>query len=496
MKIGYFPSIKGIMHGGSVRHSIKRAAHKIRPTRSSRPGSRTLGIDEHTARDLELFESEGTHSLFDLCNFTRTHGGAEILRQRMREPFADRASIKRAQDSIVHILDNRALYEELKCWIPSRVDRYQRDPLMFVIHKNRLGFLFGATTLKLFDSHHFFRILRGVQFSCLLIQSLREFAARLREHNPVGEIVYICDEIEEILNSPSFLEVPASEPKGLRYWKILRLDQSFRIYEKEKVYALLRLVYELDALISLADATSKRNYTLPTVASGATRVKARGLINAQLKYPIGNDLSLDQHSKLMFLTGPNMAGKTTYLRAIATAVYFAHLGMGVPAAEFVFTPVDRLFSSLSISDNLHTGTSYFLAEVLRIKAVAEAVAAGDKVIAIMDEPFKGTNVKDALEASYAVIRRLESKSDSLFLFSSHLIELDEKFGPSKQIQRCHFEAQESGGRLKFDYRLHQGVSSQRMGMRVLTDQGVFALLDSPVQEPDLEKSDSAAWESI
>jgi len=482
MKIGYFPSIKATVHGESVRQSIKRAAYKNKPIRAERPDSRRLGVDEHTARDLELFETEGAHSLFDLCNYTRTQGGAEILKQRMRGPFADRASIKRTQDSIVHILNNRRLYSELKCWIPSRVDRYQRDPLMFVINKNRLGFLVGATTLKMFDSHHFFRILRGVQFSCLLVQSLREFVAQLRQHDPVGEILYICDELEEILHSSSFMEVPSSEPKGLKYWKILRLDQTFRIYEKEKVYDLLRLVYELDALISLADATSKRGYVMPTVVTGPTRVQARGLINAQLKYPIGNDLSLDQHSKLMFLTGPNMAGKTTYLRAIATALYFAHLGMGVPAEEFVFTPVDRLFSSLSISDNLHTGTSYFLAEVLRIKAVAEAVAAGAKVIAIMDEPFKGTNVKDALEASYAVIRRLESKSDSLFLFSSHLIELDEKFGPSSQIQRYHFEAKECGGRLKFDYRLHQGISTQRMGMRVLTDQGVFALLDSRVQQ--------------
>lgn len=482
MKIGYFPSIKAIVHGKSVRHSIQRASYKSKPIRVDRPDSRRLGIDDHTARDLELFESEGTHSLFDLCNFTRTQGGAEILKQRMREPFADLESIKRAQDSIVHILENRELYAELKCWIPSRVDRYQRDPLMFVINKNRFGFFVGATVLKMFDSHHFFRILRGVQFSCLLIQSLREFVAQLRQHNPVGEILYICDDLEEILDSPSFLEVPSSEPKGLKYWKILRLDQAFRIYEKEKTYELLRLVYELDALISLADATSKRGYILPTVTSGPTRVEARGLINAQLRYPIANDLCLDQSSKLLFLTGPNMAGKTTYLRAIATALYFAHLGMGVPAKEFVFTPVDHLFSSLSISDNLHTGTSYFLAEVLRIKAVAEAVAAGAKVIAIMDEPFKGTNVKDALEASYAVIERLQSKSDSLFLFSSHLIELDEKFGPSKQIQRCHFEAKESGGRLKFDYRLHPGISTQRMGMRVLTDQGVFALLDSRVQQ--------------
>ena len=95
----------------------------------------------------------------------------------------------------------------------------------------------------------------------------------------------------------------------------------------------------------------------------------------------------------------------------------------------------------------------------------------------MDEPFKGTNVRDALEASLAIIERLEPKNDCLFLFSSHLIELDEEFTSSMGIVKCHFEAREAVGELEFDYLLHSGVSTQRLGMRVLSEQGVFALLD-------------------
>ena len=395
----------------------------------------------------------------------------------MEQPFADRDSILLAQDSISHIRKHRHVYTDLSLWTTGRVERYQRDPLMFVVQKNRASFAIGATTLKLFDGHHYFRILRGVQFTCLFIQSLRAFLQQAAIHSVEGELAYICEDLNKLLNMPRFLEVPESELKGLNYLKVLRLDQSFRIYDREQVQELLRLSYEIDALISLADATSKHGYVIPKVLTGETSIQAEGLVNPQVQNPIPNDISLDQENKLLFLTGPNMAGKTTYLRAIATALYCGHLGMGVPATGFAFTPVERLFSSISINDNVHTGTSYFLAEVLRIKAIASAVAEGFRVVAIMDEPFKGTNVKDALEASSAVINRLVSKTNSLFLFSSHLIELDEEFSSSKHIKKCHFEAGEIEGKLHFDYLLQPGISSQRLGMRVLSDQGVIELLD-------------------
>src|SRR5690606_21268670 len=122
-----------------------------------------------------------------------------------------------------------------------------------------------------------------------------------------------------------------------------------------------RLAYELDALVSMADTTHKLGYVIPEVLDGPTRLHATGLVHPQVKNAIPNDVALDQQNRLLFLTGPNMAGKTTYLRAVATALYLGHLGMGVPAARFSFTPVDRLFSSISISDDVHTGTSYFLA---------------------------------------------------------------------------------------------------------------------------------------
>ena len=192
---------------------------------------------------------------------------------------------------------------------------------------------------------------------------------------------------------------------------------------------------------------------------------------------MGNPVALNQSQRLLFLSGPNMAGKTTYLRAFATALYFAHLGVGVPAATFRFTPVDRLFTAISLSDDIHSGVSYFRAEALRARAIAEAIAAGDRVVAVLDEPFKGTNVKDAMDATLAIMDRFSAREGCLFMFSSHLIELSDKVSESTQVDRRYFEAEEGEGRLRFDYKLRSGVSSQRLGMRVLREEGVFDLLD-------------------
>ncbi|PCI74917.1 MAG: hypothetical protein COB20_14115 [SAR86 cluster bacterium] len=478
MKIGYFPSIKSILRDSTLSKGQDVPRYRIRAVKHDRIESKTLELDSHTLKDLEVFQAEGSaDSLFDLYNSTKTRGGAQILRHRMENPFADTVSIRQIQKSISTILKHREVFRRLGFWITGRVERYQRDPLMFVLQQSRVAFIIAATILKLFDGHHYHRIFRGVQFTCLLVNSLREFLMHMESHQPEGELELLVEDIKQILNRPRFLEVPESELRGRKYLKILRLDQSFRVYEREKVQELMRLTYEIDALSSLADATRKYHYAIPEILDGPTRIQGSDLVHPQVENAIANEVGLDQQSRMLFLTGPNMAGKTTYLRAISTALYLGHLGMGVPATSFAFTPVDRLFSSISISDNVHTGTSYFLAEVLRIKSISSAVAEGLRVIAIMDEPFKGTNVRDALEASLAIIERLEAKSDCLFLFSSHLIELDEEFSSSMGIVKCHFEARETEGELSFDYLLHSGVSIQRLGMRVLSEQGVFALLD-------------------
>ncbi len=343
--------------------------------------------------------------------------------------------------------------------------------------KNSVEFGLDAFHLWANYDNYYAKIIHGVALSQRFLLSISELLEYLDVHRASGELIGLISEMQTLMRSAELTRVMQAQ-RVEQFWQKLRLDQCLRLYEKTKLIRLLEICYELDALVSLADVTHKRGLVMPLIKTGPTAVSASELVHPLLKNPVGNPLALAQAGRVLFLTGPNMAGKTTYLRAILTALYFAHLGMGVPAKAFSFVPVQRLITSISLSDNLADGISFFRAEALRVKAVAQALARGGRTIAIMDEPFKGTNVKDALDASFEVIRRFALKHDSLFVISSHLIELEEPLAAVKSMDYWYFEAQERGSGLVFDYRVRKGISGQRLGMRVLYEEGVFDLLNA------------------
>lgn len=441
-------------------------------------GFAPLVLDAHTLKDLEIFETDGdAKSLYAFCNFTRTEGGAKLLRKRMERPWCEGERIRITQQSIAFICENRDIFTTLPAYIVQSVESYQREVLLSVTDTNPVSFVLQGFNVYFNHDRHYRSMVRGVQYTCSVIRSLRLFMAHKELESAVGELVPLLVEMQELLSSPWISEVPEEQVAGSSPFKVFRLDQLFRQHNKSVILRILQIVYEMDALVSMADATMNHGFTLPEVLEGELRIEANELIHPYLKKPVANAVELNQQQRLLFLTGPNMAGKTTYLRAVAIALYLGHLGMGVPAKSFGFVPFERLYSSISLNDDLHAGISYFRAEALRIKAVAESIAEGRSVVAVMDEPFKGTNVKDAYDASLAVLNRFANKNGCLFLFSSHLIELDEQLEESQFITRSHFVADVEGGKLSFDYLLRPGVSDQRLGVRVLEEEGVFALLD-------------------
>ncbi len=437
-----------------------------------------LNMDSPTLKDLEIFESaSGGQTLFDLCNQSRTEGGTRILRLRMKAPWSNPERIRETQQALTFIQEHRSAFDKLpSAYATGRVQHYAQDILPIVTHGNSLEFALNAFSLWANHDTHYRSIARGVQITCRLIQGLREFTAQVELQSPAGELVHIFQKLRTLLDRPGLPMVPTRDYGGWAF-NILRLDQDFRIHEKETVSSLLALIFEIDALVAMADVTRNNGYVMPSVEEGPMRVVAEGLTHPLLQPAVANPVDINQEQRVLFLTGPNMAGKTTYLRAFATSLYLAHLGMGVPASQFSFVPAERLFSSISLSDSLSSGISYFRAEALRVKAIAAAISEGYRVVAIMDEPFKGTNVKDAFDASRAILERFSTKEECLFMFSSHLIELSEDIGNTGKIDCRYFEAEEGKGKLRFDYLLRPGVSSQRLGMRVLREEGVFELLD-------------------
>ena len=437
-----------------------------------------LQLDTHTLADLNLFGSAEGRGLFEYCDFCQTDGGRAVLRRRMLSPWANPTKIVATQESVAFISQHREVFAALQlAYLASHVDRYLGAGMPIVRAKNSIEFGLDAFHLWANYDNYYAKIVHGVALSQRFLLSISELLAYPDAQSAPGELTALFSEMQTLMLSAELTRAMQAPP-AKRFWQKLRLDQCLRLYEKTKLIRLMAICYELDALVSLADATHKHGLVMPIIETGPTAISASELVHPLLEHPVGNPLALDQAGRVLFLTGPNMAGKTTYLRAILTALYFAHLGMGVPAKAFSFVPVQRLLTSISLSDNLADGISFFRAEALRVKAVAQALAEGSRTIAIMDEPFKGTNVKDALDASFEVIRQLAAKQDSLFVISSHLIELEESLNAVANIDYWYFEAQEHGEALAFDYRARPGVSDQRLGVRVLHEEGVFELLSA------------------
>jgi len=439
-------------------------------------------MDPQTYRDLEIFECASAASLFDLCNTTRTVGGAKALTARMKKPWNRADRIRAVQESLAFIREHRSPFDRLPAaLVAHETEEYLAGGLPIANSEKPVEFFIEALGIRFGDYRYHARIVRGVQLTSKLVRSLRALV-RTPEF-PItqgrGDVGPLLSELVNLIERPAFKIVPEAENWSLGTIKLLRTDRVFRLKERPAVERLLELAYEIDALVAMSDATAQRGWVIPEVTTGSARMEGDGLYHPFVGTPVANDVRLGEGRHVLFLTGPNMAGKTTYLRACGIATYLAHLGMGVPARAFRFSPCERLFSSITITDDVRGGVSYFRAEALRVKAIAQAVTDGLRVIALMDEPFKGTNVKDAVDASRAVLRGLIGRPGNLFMVSSHLIELGEEMLASERVDCRRFEADEHEGHLRFDYVLRPGVSSQRLGMRVLLEEGIFSLLEAP-----------------
>jgi DNA mismatch repair ATPase MutS len=171
-----------------------------------------------------------------------------------------------------------------------------------------------------------------------------------------------------------------------------------------------------------------------------------------------------------------MSGKSTYIKACGIAVYLAHIGMGVPAAEMEFTPFDVIYTSIYPEDNIQQGYSYFYSEVMRVKTIALKLKAGLRALVIFDELFRGTNVKDAYDSSLLVISGFSNWDTSFFILSSHLTELEAQCSVLPGIVFRCFDSAIIDGKPHYGYRLLDGINHEHHGILILYNEGIPDLL--------------------
>ncbi len=439
-----------------------------------------MKIDLQTAEELELLkDNSNSLSIFELIDFTSTPGGKYKLKSLFRKPLSDTNSIIKHQEAVKFIQSDIDLWTlPLNAELADKLDVYYFSASATSLSKNVFTRFIESITYRFIYKDFSKTFVLGTKNLIYFLKNLKKFRKSFNTHFPELLEKYF-NRIDEVFKLPEIIKVFDIELiNKISNTELLYFDKLFREKYKTEILELIDIVYEFDVLIAQAKANIKYNLNFPEfIKAEAPVFDVEGLYHLFVKNPVNNSLSFSDNKNFVFLTGPNMAGKTTFLKSCGLAVFMAHIGMGVPASSLKITYFDRLFTSLNISDNLPKGYSYFYSEVRRVKEMAEMFHQSKSAFIIFDELFKGTNVKDAYEGSLQIIQRMCRWENNLFMLSSHLLELGENLQAEKSIRFLYFDSLVKNGKPEFNYQLKTGLSDERLGMLILENEGVFDLLE-------------------
>lgn len=435
-----------------------------------------MQVDKTTLADLSIFHHEEEQSVFHHLNFTHTNGGREQLRYFLAHPLPSVAAIQDTQQTI------RCLMEVIDNWPP-----YVTNGTVMMIEKfydsqvnhapakpNKVE----AFLYKTLNPHDFSLMRYSVEHVIDFTKGLQQIVSLL-ENKPLSKELSIrLSRISMLLSKPMVQEIVTADKKQLTYSEILMYSSFIRNGYKNSAFELIDIYNMLDAYLSLAIACRKYGYAFPVFRSASEPFfQAKELYHPLLETPVAYTIDLTQENNFLFLTGANMAGKSTFIKAVGVSAYLAHIGMAVPAENLQLSFFDGLLSNIQVVDNIIKGESFFFNEVQRIRNTVEKISDGRNWLILIDELFKGTNQQDAVKCSVTVIEGLRRMKNALFVLSTHLYEIGDELKKHPNIQFRYFETSVKDDQLIFSYHLKEGISNDRLGYLILKREGVVDLLD-------------------
>lgn len=436
-----------------------------------------MEIDITTYNDLSVFHHEPEFSIFHKLNFTKTDEGKEWLYRFFRNPFSDAKLIVETQTIVTRILHNE------QDW-PTSISNGTLMVMSRFFESGIDTIPSGSNYMEAFS----YKVFHSPDFS-LVRYSLTHFADFLRGMKKMIDL-FDNDETpptlrrfihrtKDLIGRSHAAELASRDANHkFNHTDTIKYGRFIRYGYKNQAYELISIFGRLDAWYSMAMAMKTYNLTMPQVNEDAHPfVNANGLYHVLLPTPVPYDIEMNIDSNFIFLTGANMAGKSTFIKAVGSAVFLAHLGMGVPARAMKLTVFDGLLSNINVVDNIVKGESYFFNEVQRIKNTILKINDGRKWLVLIDELFKGTNVQDAMKCSSTVIKGLIKITSSLFILSTHLYEIGEELRAYPNISFKYFETSVLEDQLQFSYQIKEGISNDRIGYVILKREKVVEMLE-------------------
>jgi DNA mismatch repair protein MutS len=435
-----------------------------------------MEIDKTTLNDLSIFNGEEDFSILSKLNHTLTTNGKEQLKKTLATPLQKIEDIRDVQATLQLILSKEAEWPMVvsngTIMVVERFYEYNFDLLPNTVTS------LTALNYKMLHGPDYSLIKYSIIHCFDFIKGIQQFIERyLTPTTPTPMRKYLEIAQKSIAAEPLTIIFENKKSEDLSIPQQLQLGQFIRYHYKNNMLTLLAIHAQLDAWYGMAMSVKNMNLVFPEfIESDAPILEVKGLYHLLLQKPVPYDLQMNRATNFVFLTGANMAGKSTFIKAVGTAVFLAHIGMGVPAQQMQLSLFDGMLSNINVIDNISKGESYFYNEVQRIKATIGKVNDKRKWLILIDELFKGTNVQDAMKCSTAVIEGLLKIKNSLFILSTHLYEIGEDLKKHSNISFNYFETNTHNGQLSFNYQLRDGISNDRLGYLILEREGVTQML--------------------
>ena len=413
--------------------------------------------------------------ILPLFDYTQNTFAYEALLTWLTNQPADMDTIFERQQIIKAFLANE---NNIKSAGYAKADLYETHAFLSPGSNNEL-FKKGRTELSL---HLLWFVKQKQIISAHIIQCLLLFCklnncyfARLSSNEFPGEFAIRLNQINAFLrafNLSKYEPLIRNGKFGIGHLiEVMHTLQSK--FESDEISTFWNNLFLFEAYLSIATAHKKRNLQFPEFTNDNS-FAITGFYHPALKSPVKNTIT--QYHNVLLLTGPNMAGKSTLLKAISLCVYLGHLGCGVPADGCRMPFFETISVAINVKDDLQSGYSHFLSEIKTLKNVVMD-AAHKRCFAVFDELFKGTNIEDALEISKQTIQGLVQFSNSFFLISTHLHLLKDLIN-LQTISTYYIECLTENNHPVFTYTLKQGWSDLKLGRLLFEQEGLNRLLNN------------------
>ncbi|GGB06169.1 MutS-related protein [Puia dinghuensis] len=437
-----------------------------------------MDIDNTTYEDLSLFNREEELSIFHKLDFTRTRGGKDVLLELFSNPFSKPGPIIATQQILALIREKMGEWPSSisngTIMVMERFYETQIDPIP---HGQNLP---AALGYKFFHAADYAVVRYSVGHFADFVRGMNQLISLLNVPGCPALLNDLLERSRRLLDQDILHQLRKIESgTKLNPVQVIYFGHYIRHSFKTAMVSLIDIYNRLDAWYSMATAIERYQLSFPVFLEQEDPfLEAEQLYHLLLPHPVAYDVKLDRNANFIFLTGANMAGKSTFIRSVGVVVFLAHLGMGVPARSMQLTLFDGILSNINVVDNISKGESFFFNEVQRIRNTLQKIGTQKKWLVLIDELFKGTNMQDAMKCSSTVIKGLIRIHRSLFILSTHLYEIGEELKVYPNILFSYFETTVKDDQLQFSYQLKPGISNDRIGYLILKREKVVEMLEN------------------